>query len=125
MKLKQGVTIVGLHPRLHNALKTVCEPVWIAHGQELVVTEGVAPCRLEDPTSPHMEWSLHSCGCAVDLRTHYFSMAERLSVAEELVEKLGPGYDVVLERTHIHIEWDYESESWAGVFAEPHTPWQA
>lgn len=99
MKLKDNaVNIWGLkkemRPVLHNA-----EKIWKNHGQELVVT-----CARN---GMHSAGSLHYFGLAIDLRTNYFkNLAETKQVAYELSNVLGSNYDVIIEDTHIHVEYD-------------------
>lgn len=56
----------------------------------------------------HMEGSKHYEGLAVDLRTRHLSPNDRLRFASLLARALGPEYDVVLEPTHLHVEYDPE-----------------
>jgi len=54
----------------------------------------------------HMEGSKHYEGMAVDLRTFFFTREEVENVATDLHAELGEDYDVVVEPTHIHVEYD-------------------
>jgi hypothetical protein len=98
MTLKPGVLPNGLRVELLLAIQIASE-VWKRHGQELVITS------LND--SKHRNTSLHYAGAAVDFRTRYFIGDQAATVADDLREALGknPDYDVVLEETHIHLEW--------------------
>lgn len=53
----------------------------------------------------HSAKSLHYVGLAVDLRTWYIPKKELEDFAVQLRTDLGPDYDVVVEKTHIHIEF--------------------
>jgi len=53
-----------------------------------------------------MEGSKHYEGMAVDLRTFFFTREEVENVATDLHAELGEDYDVVVEPTHIHVEYD-------------------
>lgn len=55
-------------------------------------------------TSRHMKESKHYTGEAIDIRK--FDMKNTKIVLEEIREYLGNDYDVVEEKTHIHIEYD-------------------
>jgi len=97
MKVKTGVALAGLKIYMRKVL-TVADHVWTAHGRELVVTsttDGV-----------HSPGSLHPYGYAVDLRSRYFTADEIKVVAAELRGLLGTRYDVVVHKTHIHVEYD-------------------
>ncbi len=75
----------------------ICDYVYSKHGQELVATS------IND--SKHSETSLHYSGCAVDLRTHYFKKDEVKMVASDIRERLTIDYDVIVEKDHIHLEY--------------------
>ena len=72
--------------------------VWKSHGQELVITSAL------DGT--HSASSYHYFGYALDLRTRYFTITERESVAKDLRVLLGKAYTVLLESTHIHVQFN-------------------
>ena len=96
MKLKPGVNITGIRPEMLIAL-FVAGDVYKEIGEELVVTAGLE--------GKHSATSLHYTGCAVDIRTNYFSKEEIKVVQRELKERLGVDFDVIIETTHIHIEF--------------------
>lgn len=50
--------------------------------------------------------TLHPKGRAADLRTRHLDAAGVDRMWKLLAEVLGPGFDVILESDHIHIEWD-------------------
>lgn len=52
----------------------------------------------------HMAGSLHNCGDAVDLRLPDNSAP--VVMASRLRDALGSSYDVLLEKDHIHVEYD-------------------
>jgi UDP-N-acetylenolpyruvoylglucosamine reductase len=49
--------------------------------------------------------SLHYAGLAVDVRTHHVTANDIEPLADTIREALGPQFDVVLEDTHIHVEF--------------------
>jgi hypothetical protein len=104
MKLKVGVNPLRIQPELLLALY-VADTVWRDNAQELVVTS------LND--SVHSKASLHYAGCAADLRTRYFTDEKKAEVAEQLRLSLGsnPDYDVVVEKDHIHLEYQPKRRS--------------
>lgn len=98
MILKSGVNPKGMRPEILLAV-IVANEVYSLHGHNLVITsicDGV-----------HSENSYHYSGLAIDCRTHYFDgRDETHKVANAIKERLGALYDVVVEATHIHIEFD-------------------
>jgi len=58
----------------------------------------------------HKTGSLHYSGNAIDLRTRDLTISEKSRVAQLLKEILGDNYDVVVEKTHIHVEYDPPNE---------------
>ena len=95
--IKQGVKATGLQPEI---LLAICEAreVFRDLGVELVITS------LLDGN--HMSGSLHYKGLAVDLRTRHLTKSQRTKARDRLHVGLGPEFDVVLEKTHIHVEYD-------------------
>lgn len=74
------------------------DKVWKDYGEELVVTSGT--------DGVHSAGSLHYYGLAVDFRTRYFDKDVKVEVYKSLKEALSDDYQVVLEPTHMHIEFD-------------------
>lgn len=104
IRLKTGVRIGGLRPEVLLAI-SVAEAVWAKHGAaELVITSAL--------DGKHMRGSEHYAGMAVDLRTHNLGTPDvRKAACDELRERLGLDYDVVLEglntaSEHLHCEFD-------------------
>lgn len=96
MLVKDGVVLAGLHPIMRKVLK-VAEDVYKKQGR----AEGVTITSTTDGV--HSAGSWHPYGFAVDLRTRYFSEAEKNQVGKKL-KLLLSDYDVIVESTHIHIE---------------------
>ena len=97
MRLKNNtVKLHGMRTELLFAIM-VADEVYRVYGQELVITSA--------NDSKHMATSLHYSGCAVDLRTHYFADNIRRRVADEIKERLGIDFDVILEKDPLHIEY--------------------
>jgi hypothetical protein len=97
MKLKDGVVLAGLDTRMRPAL-IVCEDTYKDFGEELVITSGLEGC--------HSAGSLHYYGLAIDIRTRMFTLERKRDLADELQRRLGWAFTVVLESSHIHIEYD-------------------
>jgi len=53
----------------------------------------------------HSYGSLHYSGAAVDIRTRHLSEGQKRAVHSRIKSALNSEYDVVLEKTHIHIEF--------------------
>lgn len=97
--LKQGVSTRGIRPELVVAI-LAAKDVYNLYGVPFVITS------LTDGV--HSQTSLHYAGCAVDLRTRDIrgDQAKRV-IVEGIKEALGgsPDYDVILEKDHIHLEY--------------------
>lgn len=52
----------------------------------------------------HAPGSLHQVGQALDFRNR--NWPDSIGMADSLRAKLGPDFDVVLEKDHLHIEFD-------------------
>ena len=76
----------------------IVREVYQDFGYRAVVTSGI------DGT--HMKGSLHYTGQAFDFRTQGIAQGDILPLVAHLTEALGNEFDVVLERDHIHIEFD-------------------
>jgi hypothetical protein len=79
------------------AARLIAAHIWRQHGQELVVTSS--------SDGEHTDGSRHYVGDAEDYRTRYFDAPTQAKVAEELRERLGSEYRVILEPTHCHVQW--------------------
>ena len=97
MKLLQHVELDGVSPSIVLAL-LVAKSVYNEHGYEMTVTS------LKDGT--HSRTSLHYSGNAVDLRTIYIPLDKVSEIHSEIAYRLPKNqFDVILEPTHIHIEF--------------------
>lgn len=86
----------GMRPELILAIM-VADGVYASLGQELVITS------LLDGT--HSNTSLHYTGCAVDFRTRYFKPGEAEKARNDISGRLTSDYDVILEKNHLHVEY--------------------
>lgn len=100
--IKKGVKAKGLQPEILLAI-LVAKDVYHKLNVELIITS------LLD--GKHMANSLHYEGLAVDLRTRNMSKDDRPIATARLKKALGNEYDVVLEKDHIHVEYDPEKEN--------------
>lgn len=94
--LKAGTSIIQLQVPMLVAMR-VAESVYDKYGTTLVVTSG------DDST--HGKGSLHPKGLALDFRTKTLPPTLRGQVRDEIARAL-PGFDVVLEVDHLHVEYD-------------------
>jgi hypothetical protein len=91
-------TILDLNQEIQEAYH-LAEGIYQDYGYECVVTSG------RDGT--HMAGSKHYGGDAIDLRTRHVKDNNTIAmIAQELQIVLGDDYDVVVEGTHIHVEYD-------------------
>jgi hypothetical protein len=98
MKLKEGVNLEGVSWRMFHAA-CVAEQIYKKYGVECVITSA--------NDGKHGDKTLHHKGLALDLRTWNLGGRE-MQVSVELAAALGKDYDVVLEKDHIHMEYDPE-----------------
>ncbi len=102
MQLKVGVKLLGVLPQTVAAMWIV-DKVYQSFGQDLIVTN----CS----EGKHKRASAHYTGRAFDARTRFFaSQKEKVKVKRACKKALGQGFDVILEKDHIHIEWDPKGE---------------
>lgn len=98
IELKAGVNPLGMRPEIMLAI-AVADEVYNILNVHLVITS------ISD--GKHSANSYHYKGLAVDLRTRYFLDDKDLKdTAKEIKDRLGPLYDVVVEKDHIHLEFD-------------------
>jgi len=97
MKFKSGVSQLGVSSEILLALM-VANDVYKDHGTDMVctsITDGM-----------HSVGSRHYSGLACDLRIRNLPDGAAPEVKDQIAENLGEHYDVILESTHIHIEYD-------------------
>jgi len=103
MKFKKGVTVKFIKPEIVLAIN-VANQVY----ENLVSPEGVTiTCVTDGKHKGHQ----HSLGYAVDIRTRSHGSEQWLNslkekIAEEIRLRLTDEYNVIVESTHIHIEFD-------------------
>ncbi len=96
MRFKEGVRPRGMRPEIGLALQ-IAYHVYNKQNKELVITS------LNDGN--HGWGSLHYQGSAVDLRTRHLTTPEKRVILAEIKTGLGVDYDVILEKDHLHIEF--------------------
>lgn len=96
ISIKHGVSLRKLQPQMALALPIVAA-MYAKYGYDTTITSG--------DDGQHSNVSLHYDGLALDFRTRNCSPADLGPITAELRAAM-PGYDVVRESTHIHIEYD-------------------
>ena len=96
MKFKDGVKVFGVRPELVLAMMTV-NTVYVDEGYEFVITSVV--------DGKHSRTSLHYSGGAFDCRIWGIPEHNRQGFVKLLKLALTDEFDVVLEKDHIHIEF--------------------
>ena len=98
MRLKNdAINPIGLQPELILGI-IIANEVYSIHGFEMVITS------IND--SKHSATSLHYSGSAIDLRTTTLDPSyDWNSVVTDIRIRLNKHYDVILEKDHIHLEW--------------------
>jgi hypothetical protein len=94
MLIKAGVDISRLKPPIRKKLPLIAQH-YRRRCEELTVTSTYE--------GNHSEGSLHYAHLAVDTE---MPLKGQKAFVEDLAEELGPDYDVVLEKYHIHTEYD-------------------
>lgn len=99
LELKPGASLNGLDPIVYLYGLPIIDAIHrVVAGRDAIITAGT--------DGKHMVGSLHYRGRAVDLRTHDLTPAKRTELRDALARGLGRGWDVVIEPTHIHVEYD-------------------
>jgi hypothetical protein len=97
MRLKRDIKVAGIQPETILGMmvaRSVCE------------VEGYEFCVTSVREGTHMSGSKHYTGHAFDMRTRDMPDETKQRVRDDMAHRLGPDYDVVLESTHIHCEFD-------------------
>lgn len=93
MYLKHDVNPQGMRPELVPAFFAV----FAVMGPDTTITSIV--------DGVHSATSLHYAGCAIDIRTRDMSAEDAKDAGKQIKDRLGRHYDVIVEPTHIHIEY--------------------
>ena len=96
LSFKEGVRITGVRPELVTAMY-VCSTVYDEFGHNCVIT---SVCE-----GKHSRTSLHHSGAAFDLRTKPYLEERIKDIVREIRDALTEEFDVVLEKDHIHVEF--------------------
>lgn len=109
MRIKKGVKVEGIRDPIFHAILKI-DDLYLSYG----VKGGVVLTSIMDGV--HMKGSRHYTGDAVDIRTWDLpDVVTPLQASDTIRDSLDTGYDVVLEKDHIHVEWDPKGgEKWNG-----------
>lgn len=94
MLLKAGVSIERLCPELRKKLNFIQDTLYDLADTELVITSTYE--------GNHSPGSLHYANRAIDIRLP----CKASEIVSRLKSAFGSDYDIILEPTHIHIEYD-------------------
>ncbi len=100
MRIKKGVKLRGLLPQTVLA-SVVAAGVYQEHNQEFRLTSGTE--------GMHMAGSLHFSGGAFDCGIRGIGSVEAKKIRDEISSRLQGEFDVVLEKNHIHVEYQPKS----------------
>jgi hypothetical protein len=98
LRIKEGVKIRGVQPELMLAVQIINDIYKSYNNSECVITSA--------REGQHMTKSLHYVGYALDFRTRHIPEGWREKICRDIQRALGSEFDVVLEKTHIHVEFD-------------------
>lgn len=100
MILKQSVKIKGIKPECVLGIM-FAESIWrtsLGTKDEMVITSVT--------DGKHMNGSLHYKGYGFDIRTNFLTSAQTTIFFDALKNHMDLEFDIVLEKSHIHIEYD-------------------
>ena len=94
MELKPGASLNGLDPIVYlYALPAIDAIHRVVVGRDAIITAGTDGTHMQGSRARHV-------------RTRDRTAARKQELRDALARGLGPGWDVVSEPTHIHIEYD-------------------
>lgn len=98
MRIKSGEGAARLTYAMALAVMfVIIDEVYKKYGDEAIITSGI--------DGKHSVGSLHYAGAALDFRTRELSSENQQKVRDEIKERLGDDFDVILESNHLHVEW--------------------
>ena len=99
MRIKAGASINGIRPEIAVAITAIQDIInkWKEPDIEFVITSGT--------DGKHSPTSLHHAGCAIDIRTRMIPPHQRGALKGRIEKALGRDFEIVLEDTHIHLEF--------------------
>jgi hypothetical protein len=102
MKYKRGVDARFLKPQLTRYLPNI-DAIFRYHAPMKYPWHATITSAND---GHHMDGSKHDTYEAIDLRIWYLGVEQVDRITCDLRALLGPDYDVILEDSHIHVEYD-------------------
>ena len=99
MKIKEGVSVLGLKPEMLVALMVAKEVINQYTSEGMVITSCVEGKHSK-------KTSKHYVGYGVDLRSRDVAEVNREHVAKEIAASLGDEFYVAFEKDHFHISYN-------------------
>ena len=100
LSLKPGVKMFGVRPEMVLAATVVASVYSEFNNSQCVITS------ITD--GKHRKNSIHYKGFAMDFRTRHIPIGMLGTLRARVQACLGSEFDVVLEETHLHVEYDPE-----------------
>lgn len=91
------VSLQGIQPEMVAAFPII-DATYMRLGYEAILTSGTE--------GEHGTGSLHPKGLATDWRTRHMRQDLKPQLVKWLKQNLGREYDVILEKDHLHVEFD-------------------
>ena len=100
IRMKKGVNLINLSREMREILPKVCKACTFINGKDYIVT------ITSGNDGKHMENSKHYENNAIDIRIKDMEINRHVGTTLRIRKEIGKKYDVILEKTHIHIEYD-------------------
>lgn len=97
IKWLNTVSFVALKPQMILAVIRINE-IYSTLGVDCWITSG--------SDGKHKIGSFHYNGDALDFRTFILSLLQQQDLLDKVTSALGPEFDVILEKDHLHVEYD-------------------
>ena len=97
--IKSGVDLTDMSTAIIDIFDDIAT-VWQEHAP------GITPTITAGRDGKHRTDSKHYTGEAIDLRTRDLTQSQIRAIRDALSAAIGSSYDVVIEPTHLHVEYD-------------------
>ena len=98
VEFKDGVSVDGIKKEIITLIAILNCYFYLRIGKPLVITS----CT----DGKHMKGSKHYSGYAIDIRTRHLNVQEIEKLIIWFKNSYDKEYDIVLEKDHIHVEYD-------------------